>query len=149
MTQTIILHGDKQRRHAHTLIDMAPNDALVTISEAKVARTQDQNKLIHRWFADIERALMGQTASEIKAHCNLTYGRPILARDDAEWESAFGYIFDSLNHAAKLKAIRVLDVPFTRKMSVKQLSEYMSQMQRDYAEMGVILTDPELQGMAA
>ncbi|MGI3168415.1 hypothetical protein ACRARG_04635 [Pseudooceanicola sp. C21-150M6] len=141
-----VLTGDVQRRYAHTLINDAPDDALVTITEAKEARTQQQNRLLHRWFGDIERALIGQTAAEVKAHCNLAYGRPILARDDPEWESAFGYIFDSLNHAAKLKAVRVLDVPFTRRMSVKQLSEYMDQMQRDYRELGVILTDPELRG---
>jgi hypothetical protein len=30
-------------------------------------------------------------------------------------------------------------------MGVKQLSEYMDQMQRDYAEVGISLTDPEAQ----
>lgn len=146
MTHTVILRGDQQRRHAHTLIDQAPADALVTITEAKISRTKAQNRLLHRFFADIERQTMGQTAAEIKAHCNLTYGRPILARDDPEWESAFGYIFDSLNHPAKLKAIRVLDIPFTRRMGVKQLTEYIEQMQRDYAEAGIRLTDPSLRG---
>jgi hypothetical protein len=75
---------------------------------------------------------LGDRGAEIKALCNLTYGRPILDRDDEEWKAAFGYIFDSLSHAAKLKAMRVLDVPITRRMSVVQLSEYMDQMARDY-----------------
>lgn len=145
MAEPIIIHDIRQRVYAKHLIDAAPKGAVVTIKESGETRTAAQNRLIHRWFSDIERHhSIGQTAAEIKAQCNLTYGLPILTRDDPEWASAFAYIFKSLNHEAKLKAIRVLDVPFTRRMGVRQLSEYMDQMQRDYAEMGVRLTDPEL-----
>ena len=143
--EPIILRGDVQRAHAHRQIDAAPDNAVVTIREASEARTSQQNRLVHRWFGDVSRSLVGQSEADIKADCNLTYGRPILARDDPEWESAFGYIFDALNRPAKLKAIRVLDIPFTRRMGVRQLSEYMTQMRRDYAELGVHLTDPEMQ----
>lgn len=141
--QTVILRGDVQRQYAKRLIDVAPSDAVVIVREAKEARTSAQNRLAHLWFADIARALVGVSEVEVKAECNLIYGRPILARDDPEWEAAFGYLFDALNKPAKLKAIRILDIPFTRRMSVKQLTEYLDQMQRDYAEIGITLTDPE------
>ena len=143
--QVVILLGDKQRQFAHRLIDTAPTGARVVVTEAAESRTSAQNRLVHLWFADVARAMVGMSEFEIKAECNLTYGRPILARDDPVWAGAFGYIFDSLNRPSKLKAIRVLDIPFTRRMGVKQLSEYMDQMQRDYAEVGISLTDPEAQ----
>ena len=143
--QPIILTGQRQRDHAKAQIDAAPDDAVVTITEASEARTKAQNRLLHRWFGDISRSIVGQSEADVKADCNLTYGRPILARDDPEWESAFGYIFDALNRPAKIKAIRVLDIPFTRGLKVAQLSEYMTQMRQDYAELGVHLTDPVLQ----
>lgn len=120
--------------------------ARVTITDAKEARTAAQNRALHLWLAEIAQALGDTTPEEVKASCNLTYGRPILARDDPEWNSAFSYIFDSLNHASKLKAIRVFDIPFTRRMNVEQLYEYMEQLQRDYREQGIYLTDPELKG---
>ena len=149
-SKVITLAGDLQRTRAKMLIDHAPVGAVVTISEKAEARTSAQNRLLHRWFGDISRdEAFGDTAQEIKAQCNLTYGLPILSRDDAEWHSAFSYLFSDLNHAAKLKAIRVLDVPFTRRMGVRQLSEYMDAMQRDYLQMGVRLTDPEMRGMEA
>jgi hypothetical protein len=142
--QTVIIRDIRQRAYAKHLIDAAPVGAVVTIKEAGEARTAAQNRLLHRWFSDIERhQSIGQTAAEIKAQCNLTYGLPIKTRDDAEWASAFGYIFNSLNHEAKLKAIRVLDIPFTRSMGVRQLSEYMSQLSRDYLELGIHLTNPD------
>lgn len=115
----------------------------VVISRDKT-RTDRQNRTIHLWFKQIAQQRGDMTEAEVKAECNLTYGKPILARDDDEWASAFGYIFDSLSHLAKLKALRVFDIPITRRMNVKQLSEYIDQMQKDYREAGFNLVDPEM-----
>jgi len=54
MTQTVILAGDRQRRLAHALIDRAPWDAVVKISEAK--RTDDQNAKMWAMLSDVSRA---------------------------------------------------------------------------------------------
>jgi hypothetical protein len=147
-TLTVTIAGDLQRQHAKGLIDAAPVGSVVTVQEKGEARTKAQNRLVHRWFTDIARHhSFGQSEADVKADCNLTYGLPILTRDDVEWGACFGYIFDAMNKPSKLKAIRVLDVPFTRRMGVQQLNEYMGQMQQDYAEQGVFLTDPELRGV--
>ena len=106
-------------------------------------RTKAQNRLVHRWFGDIAAQDGDKSPADVKAECNLIYGRPIMARDFPDWTAAFGYLFDSLSWEAKVKAIRVLDVPFTRRMNVKQLCEYMDQMERDYTELGISLTQPE------
>ena len=106
-------------------------------------RTAAQNRLIHKWFGEVSAHRGDTTMHEVKAEKNLAYGKAILMRDDPAWASAFGYVFDNLSHAAKLKAIRVFDLPFTRRMKVKQLTEYMDQFQRDAISEGVVLTDPE------
>lgn len=106
-------------------------------------RTKAQNKTIHKWFGEIAAHLGDTTTNEVKADKNLIYGKPILMRDDPEWASVFGYLFDALSLPAKLKAIRVLDVPFTRRMNVPQLNEYMDQLVRDTALDGIHLTIPE------
>lgn len=108
-------------------------------------RTDAMNRTIHGWFAEIAQHFGDRSPSEVKAECNLVYGVPILLRDDQEWSACFGYIFDALNAEVKKKAIRILDIPITRNMTVKQLCEYMDQMQRDYLSQGVRLTDPEAQ----
>jgi hypothetical protein len=136
---------DAQRReNAKAAIDAAKAGLIVTISAP--SRTSEQNALIHKWFSEIATQKGDESMMDIKAYCNLTYGRPILIRDDAEWQAVFGYLFDALPHEKKIKAIRVLDVPFTRRMGVKQLSEYMDHMQRDYREAGFFLSDPALLG---
>lgn len=142
--QKFILIDEQRRNNAKAAIDAAKAGHVVTICAAN--RTTEQNALLHKWFSEIATQKGDESMLDVKAYCNLTYGRPILVRDDPEWETIFGYLFDQLPHDKKLKAIRVLDVPFTRRMGIKQLSEYMTQMQRDYRELGYFLTDPELRG---
>ena len=112
------------------------------IKTGEEKRTDAQNKTIHKWFHEIAEHLGDTTTAEVKAECNLQYGLPIKMRD-YEWATVFGYIFRDLDYRRKIKAIRVLDIPFTRSMGVKELSEYMEQMQRDYTMRGVRLTIPE------
>lgn len=107
-----------------------------------VKRTDQQNRTIHLWFTEIARATH-EDMMDVKAQCNMIYGRPILLRDDPEWAATFSAILHPLPYATALQAVKVLDVPFTRRMKVKQLSEYMDAMQRDYRAQGIRLTDPE------
>lgn len=54
MAQTVILRGHDQRQLAKQLIDRAPIDAVVRISEPK--RTLDQNAKLWAMLSDISRA---------------------------------------------------------------------------------------------
>lgn len=106
-------------------------------------RTKEQNRLVHKWFGEIAAQRGDVTSAEVKAECNLKYGMPIMQRDDPEWAVVFGHLFRGLDYEKKTIAIRVIDVPFTRRMKVKQLTEYMDQLYRDETARGVILTQPE------
>ncbi|KAF2377227.1 hypothetical protein BSN82_17900, partial [Acinetobacter baylyi] len=57
MSQTIILRGAMQREFAKALINKAPIDAVVKISEAK--RSDDQNAKMWAMLSDISRAKPG------------------------------------------------------------------------------------------
>lgn len=52
--QTVILHGGRDRRIAHRLVDIAPAGAVLNIAEAK--RTLDQNAKFWAMLSDISRA---------------------------------------------------------------------------------------------
>lgn len=52
--QVVILRGDAQRTLAKRLVDLAPVDAVVTLSAPK--RTQDQNNLLWSLLSDLSRA---------------------------------------------------------------------------------------------
>lgn len=53
MTQTVILRGESQRTLAKLLIDRAPVDAVVDVSEAR--RTNDQNAKMRAMLSDVSR----------------------------------------------------------------------------------------------
>lgn len=52
--QTIILHGESQRRFGKQLIDQAPQGAVLNIKKAK--RTTDQNAKMWAMLSDVSRA---------------------------------------------------------------------------------------------
>lgn len=54
MAQTVILHGDVQRKLAHRLIEAAPPAAVVTVKEA--TRNLDQNARMWAMLSDVSRA---------------------------------------------------------------------------------------------
>ena len=54
MAQTVILRGASQRALARQLIDLAPVDAVVKVSEA--TRNEDQNARMWAMISDISRA---------------------------------------------------------------------------------------------
>lgn len=143
MTSNNFALSDRTRQLAVTAVQHSPDGYIFDLRPPEKERSARQNRTIHKWFEQIAMQQPGMSKAEVKAQCNLTYGVPILRRDDPEWAGAFGYIFADLNHASKLKAIRVLDIPVTRNMKVGQLCEYMDQMQRDYREAGFVLIDPE------
>lgn len=107
-----------------------------------IKRTDEQNRTLHKWFGEICQQRGDVTADEVKAECNLEYGLPIMMEADPEWAAVFGYLFRGLDYERKLKATRILDVPFTRRMSVPQLNRYMNNMQKDARERGWVLTEP-------
>ncbi len=54
MSQTVILHGRSQREFAKSLVDKAPQDAVLTIKAAK--RTTAQNDLLWALLSDVSRS---------------------------------------------------------------------------------------------
>jgi hypothetical protein len=54
MTQTVILHGQRERATAKELIDRAPPSAVVTVKQA--SRSTDQNAKLWAMLSDLSRA---------------------------------------------------------------------------------------------
>jgi hypothetical protein len=138
--QKFYLIGDKQREAAVAAVSAAKHGTVVTLAPRN--RSTEQNALLHKWFSEIATQSGDQSLLDVKAQCNLTYGRPIKAQDH-DWQAVFGYLFDKLPYDKKLKAVTALDIPFTRDMTVDQLAQYMEQMERDYRSEGFVLSSPQ------
>lgn len=105
-------------------------------------RSLDQNAISHTWYDQIARELREDTPEGVKCECKLRLGVPILRADDAEFREMYdNAIKGHLSYEQKLKAMRF--IPVTSLMTKRQLSRYLEDMQRTYAEQGVQLEFPE------
>jgi len=106
-------------------------------------RSASQNRLAQRWFTDIAIQLGDQTHEDVRAECKLVFGVPILRAENEAFRLSYYRVLKSLPYEAKLDAIKAFDLPVTRLMTVKQMTEFMDAMQRHWLPLGVRLTDPE------
>ena len=141
MPTKVIRHPE----HVEALAILIRNRKLpVTVHWTQGApRTSAQNRLAQRWFADIATQLGDQTHAEVRAECKLTIGVPILRAESEVFRLSYDRVFKHLTYEEKLAAIQEFDLPVTRRMTVKQMSAFMDEMQRKFSAQGVRLTDPE------
>ena len=117
-------------------------------------RSLDQNSLVHKWFGEIAQQAGDRTAIEVKGHCNVTWGVPIMLRDPG-WAWVWNATGARLNYEQQCRLLtsenieiegkkgrKILHV--TSAMTTKELSEYMDAMSAHYRAEGFRLTDPEI-----
>lgn len=114
----------------------------VTITQGD-KRGDRQNRLAQRWYTDIARQLGDETHEEVRAGCKVALGVPILREENEAFRQSWDATIGHLNHEAKLNFVRIMDIPVTRLMTVKQMTAFMDAMQRYWLSIGVRLTDPD------
>lgn len=119
----------------------------MTVSHLKGAkRSNQQSKTAEVWYSQIGTET-GQAPIEAKAECKLTFGLPIMERDKPEWVAKWEPLYGPLPHIMRLRLFEAL--PMTRQFTVRQMSEYMDEVQRRYRSMGIPLIDPEARKYAS
>lgn len=99
-------------------------------------RSLDQNSQAAVWYDQISTELREYTPAQVKAECKLRIGVPILRRDDEEFRQMYDRVVKPHDYETKLKIMEWM--PVTSLMSTKQLSEYLEEMQRQYADRVVL-----------
>lgn len=119
-------------------VEGLPTPFTLTFRAGKI-RTNDQNALVHRWFADIAK----QTHSaidQVKRECKFYQGCPILMADDPLFCAFLKHLKD-LTLEEKIAAMDYVSV--TSVMTTKQLSQMGDAMRAKYLPQGIHMTDPE------
>lgn len=110
-------------------------------------RSTEQNRLQHLWMAEISQQRDGMTPEDIRLECKLLFGVPIRCRDNETYAKDWHRISGNLSYENQVLTMRYYAV--TRDMNTKQLSDYLDAINRHCADNGVILTQPDDQGLAA
>ena len=93
-------------------------------------KTDAQNRQQHEWYREAARQKPELTYEDYRADCKAHCGLPILFRDDPEFAVAWDKLVKHrYTYEEKMEMMREpMDFEVTRKMSKKQLSEYLDKV---------------------
>src|SRR3990167_3780853 len=113
-------------------------------------RSVAQNKLQRLWLNEVAEQLGDRTPEEVRGYCKLILGVPILRAENETFRERYDAIVRPLPYEAKLAIMmEPLDMPVTRLMSTDQTTRFLDAMHRQWAEQGLVLTDPDPMRSAA
>lgn len=103
-------------------------------------RTSAQNRLMWTWAQETGDQV-GETADEVQRRWKLDHGIPILCVDREEYRSFCRLTLGRLNRDQRLEAMEF--TPVTSEMNVRQMVRFMDTVERECAEGGIVLTQPD------
>lgn len=104
-------------------------------------RSAQQNKLMWLWAGEVEQQTQQETADEVQRRWKLDIGLPILCADSEEYRKFCRLTLKALTYPQRKEAMRF--TPVTSEMTVRQMVQFLDTVQRECAEQGIKLTDPE------
>ena len=104
-------------------------------------RSLDQNRLQFLWAREAAEQRGDMTPDEVRCEWKLYHGVPILCEDSPEFRAFCRAALGPLNGEQRLKAMRF--VPVTSEFKVKQMVRYLDIIERECAERGIKLTQPD------
>lgn len=106
-------------------------------------RSLDQNRLQRQWQREISEQLGDRTPEEVRGHCKLHHGVPIMRHASDGFRETYDRVIRPLPYEQKLALMMApLDMPVTRLMNTRQHTEYLDAIHREFTQMGLVLTDP-------
>lgn len=104
-------------------------------------RSLDQNRLQFLWAREASEQRGDMTADEVRCEWKLHHGVPIMRDESADFHDVYDEAIKPLPYERKLKAMRFF--PVTSEMKVPQMIRYLDAIERECAEQGIQLTDPD------
>lgn len=104
------------------------------------SRSLDQNAMFFVLYTQVAAQKQDESVDEIRCHCKLHFGVPILRRDDEQFRDWYNQTLLHSDYEIKKASMRY--VPVTSEFSKKQGSEYIDEIIREYSQQGLCLLHP-------
>ncbi len=104
-------------------------------------RSLEQNRLQFLWAREAAEQRCDRTREEQRNEWKLKFGVPIMREDSPEFREVYDRLIKPLSYPQKIEAMDLIAV--TSLMKVKQMIRYLDSIERECAEEGVELTDPD------
>jgi len=148
MTQKIILISDEHRKRAVTIINALPLLPVqeITIREHKKDRSADQNSLYWKWLSTIGTEL-GESKESVHERYKDAYLVNIYERDDSDYAEMIQSLRSVWKSGMKTEAVqlrkRIVALTSITAANVKQMTEYMTEIERHAASLAIRLPHTE------
>ena len=110
-------------------------------AKAGADRSLDQNSTMWMWAGEYAGQLGDVTAKEVQHRWKLEIGVPILRSEEPTFCAWYDAKIKGWTYTEKLEAMEW--IPVTSLMTVPQMTALMDAIQKEAAEQGIRLTDPE------
>lgn len=104
-------------------------------------RTKDQNSTMWLWATEAAQQFGDRSTEDVQREWKLRHGVPILREDSAEFRDVYDRLLKPRSYEEKIEAMQFIDV--TSAMKVRQMVRFLDAVQRECAEQGIVLTDPD------
>jgi Fe-S cluster assembly scaffold protein SufB len=104
-------------------------------------RSLEQNRLQFMWVREAAEQLGDRTPEEMRSDWKLRHGVPIMREDSPDFRDTYDRLIKPLTYEQKLKAMHLIEV--TSLMKVRQMVRYLDAIDRECAEQGIVLTQPD------
>jgi hypothetical protein len=104
-------------------------------------RTKEQNRLQFLWAREAAEQRGDRTPEEQRNEWKLRFGVPIMREDSPEFRDTYDHLIKPLSYEEKIRAMDLIAV--TSLMKVRQMVRYLDSIERECAEEGVKLTNPD------
>ncbi len=113
----------------------------ISISAGK-KRSTEQNRLGRALINIISEQLGDRPPEEVRGECKLTIGVPILRAASDLYMHDYDEVLKPLDTELKIKLMQEpFDMAVTRRMTVKQKTEYLDGIMKEYGYRGVVFTE--------
>ncbi|EJF91643.1 hypothetical protein [Bartonella tamiae] len=139
---TRIIRSESDRKNLIRFLENQKGAVTVTITNGK-HRSTHQNRLQRQWVNDLAPQL-GEPSEDVRAMFKLEYGVPILRNENEAFKAEYDAIIMPMPYEAKSRLMKVpFDFSVTRLMTVKQYTQFLDNIYRDFTGRGYILTNPD------
>ena len=148
MKQKLIIRNDHIKETAKRFIDSLPFDPLheLNITEHKKDRTLAQNRLMWLWYTVIAGD-SGELKKDVHYNSKKQFLVPIFERDDQEYAAMIQSVRDvhksGMVKEAKHLSDQIVKLTSTRRADVKQMTEYLNEIEIDSNYKGIPLPQPD------
>jgi hypothetical protein len=148
LNQKIILLSDEHRNLALAIIKALPRVPMceIIIQEYGKDRSKDQNALYWKWLTIIGNEL-GETKEDVHERYKDKFLVHIYERDNPEYAEMIQALRSVWQQGMKKEAVglrkKIVALTSTTTASVKQMVEYMENVERDAAGLAIMLPHPD------